>query len=57
VAAGRPNRASVVDLAPTILYFLGLPVGRDMDGFARIDLFKPAFTSDKPVTYIPSYGR
>lgn len=57
VAAGRPPRASVVDLTPTILYFLGLPVGRDMDGFARIDLFKPAFISDKPVTYIPSYGR
>ena len=57
VARGRPNRASVVDLAPTILYFLGLPVGRDMDGFARIDLLTPAFTSDKPVTYIPSYGR
>jgi hypothetical protein len=57
VAPGRPPRASVVDLAPTILYFLGLPVGRDMDGFARIDLFTPAFASDKPVTYIPSYGR
>ena len=57
VATGRPPRASVVDLAPTLLYFLGLPVGRDMDGFARTDLFKPAFTSDKPVTYIPSYGR
>lgn len=57
VARGRPNRASVVDLAPTILYFLGLPVGRDMDGFARIDMFTGAFTSDKPVTYIPSYGR
>ena len=57
VAAGRPDRASVVDLAPTILYFLGLPVGRDMDGFARIDLFKTSFTRDKPVTYIPSYGR
>jgi hypothetical protein len=57
VARGRPNPGSVVDLAPTILYFLGLPVGRDMDGFARIDLFTPAFTSDKPVTYIPSYGR
>jgi predicted AlkP superfamily phosphohydrolase/phosphomutase len=57
VARGRPDRASVVDLAPTILYFLGLPVGRDMDGFARIDLFTNAFTSDKPVTYIPSYGR
>ena len=57
VEKGRRPRASVVDLAPTILYFLGLPVGRDMDGFARIDLFKPAFTNDKPVTYIPTYGR
>ena len=57
VGPGRPPRAALVDLAPTILYFLGLPVGRDMDGFARIDLFKPAFTSDKPVTYIPTYGR
>jgi predicted AlkP superfamily phosphohydrolase/phosphomutase len=57
VAAGRPPRASVVDIAPTILYFLGLPVGRDMDGFARTDLFKPNFTGERPVTYIPSYGR
>lgn len=57
IAAGRPPRASVVDLAPTLLYFLGLPVGRDMEGFARIDLFTPDFTSDKPVTYIPTYGR
>lgn len=57
IAPGRPALASVVDLAPTLLYFLGLPVGRDMDGFARIDLFTPAFTSDKPVTYIPTYGR
>ena len=57
VQPGRPSRASVVDLAPTLLYFLGLPVGRDMDGFARTDLFKPAFTSDKPVSYIPTYGR
>ncbi|MDO8793332.1 MAG: alkaline phosphatase family protein [Vicinamibacterales bacterium] len=56
-ALAAAARASVVDVAPTLLYFLGLPVGRDMDGFARTDLFKPAFTSDKPVTYIPSYGR
>ena len=56
-ALAAASRASVVDVAPTLLYFLGLPVGRDMDGFARTDLFKPAFTSDKPVTYIPSYGR
>ena len=30
VAAGRYQRGSIVDVAPTILYFLGLPVGRDM---------------------------
>ena len=41
VARGRQQaRASVVDVVPTILYFLGLPLGRDMDGYARTDLFQ-----------------
>ena len=57
VTPGRPPRASVVDIAPTILYFLGMPVARDMEGFPRTDIFKPSFTSERPVTYIPSYGR
>ena len=34
VAPGRPPRASVVDLAPTILYFLGL-AGRPRHGWLR----------------------
>jgi hypothetical protein len=57
VAPGRPGRASLVDVAPTILYYLGLPVGRDMDGFARTDLFDAGFTTSRPVTFIPTYGR
>jgi predicted AlkP superfamily phosphohydrolase/phosphomutase len=57
VAAGRRTRASVVDVTPTVLYFLGLPVARDMDGFARADLFKPEFTETHPVTFIPTYER
>lgn len=57
VRAGRPDRGSVADIAPTVLYFLGLPIGRDMDGQARTDFFTPAFTSTRPVTFIPSYGR
>jgi hypothetical protein len=57
VAPGRPSRASVADIAPTVLYFLGLPVARDMEGFPRTDVFKPSFTEERPVTYIPSYGR
>jgi predicted AlkP superfamily phosphohydrolase/phosphomutase len=58
VASGRQQqRASVVDIVPTILYFLGLPIGRDMDGYARTDLFQAAFTQDHPISFIPSYDR
>jgi hypothetical protein len=57
VAKGSFPRASVVDLAPTVLYFLGLPVARDMDGFARTDIFAPAFTERRPITFIPYYDK
>src|SRR5437667_3196565 len=58
VARGRQQaRASVVDVAPTILYFLGLPIGRDMDGYARTDLFRRSFTEERPITFIPTYDR
>jgi hypothetical protein len=57
-ARGRlTQRASVVDVTPTILYFLGLPIGRDMDGYARTDLFQRAFTAERPITFIPTYDR
>src|SRR4029077_6267290 len=58
VARGRTQaRASVVDIVPTILYFLGLPIGRDMDGYARTDLFQKSFTEPRPITFIPTYDR
>jgi predicted AlkP superfamily phosphohydrolase/phosphomutase len=57
IKPGRAPLGSVVDVAPTILYFLGLPVARDMDGYARTDLFKPAFTAARPITFIPTYER
>jgi hypothetical protein len=57
-ARGRSRtRASVVDVVPTALYFLGLPIARDMDGYARTDLFQRAFTDDRPITFIPTYDR
>ena len=55
VQPGRPQRGSIVDVTPPILYFFGLPVARDMDGFARSDLFTRDFTAERPVTFIPSY--
>ncbi len=57
VEPGRRPRGSVVDVTPTVLYFLGLPAARDMDGFARADLFTRAFTADRPIVFIPSYSR
>ena len=57
VRAARPDRGLVADITPTVLYYLGLPIGRDMDGRARTDFFTPEFTSTRPVTFIPSYGR
>jgi hypothetical protein len=53
----RPPRGSIVDVAPTVLYFLGLPIGRDMDGYARTDLFQRSFTDERPIAFIPSYDR
>jgi hypothetical protein len=50
-------RGSVVDLVPTMLYFMGLPIGRDMDGFARTDIFQPSFSEAHPLTFIPTYDR
>jgi hypothetical protein len=57
VMPGRKQRGSIVDVTPTTLYFLGLPIGRDMDGYARADLFNEQFTAAHPITYIPSHGR
>lgn len=50
-------RGAIVDVAPTVLYYLGLPVGRDMDGFARSDLFVRAYRREHPVTYISTHER
>ena len=48
-------RASVLDVAPTLLYLLGLPVARDMGGRVLTELLDPGFAEDNPVTFIPSY--
>lgn len=57
VAKGNLQRASVVDIAPTVLYYFGLPIARDLDGFARTDIFTRIFTEQRPITFIPFYDR
>jgi hypothetical protein len=57
VAKGHLPRASVVDIVPTVLYYYGLPIARDLDGFARTDIFTTSFTGRRPITFIPHYDR
>ncbi len=45
----------IVDILPTLLYYLRLPVGKDMDGIVRGALFTREFTEENPVSTILSY--
>jgi predicted AlkP superfamily phosphohydrolase/phosphomutase len=49
------QRASVLDVAPTILYLMGLPVARDMEGRVATEILEDSFARAHPVTFIPSY--
>ena len=49
-----PSDASVLDVTPTILYLMGLPVARDMEGRALVEMLSDAAVA-RPLTFIPSY--
>jgi arylsulfatase A-like enzyme len=42
------DHAQIMDLAPTVLYMLGLPVPADMDGHVLTGCFKADWLSDHP---------
>ncbi|MFC2169408.1 alkaline phosphatase family protein [Acidobacteriota bacterium] len=45
----------LIDISPTILNYLGLPVGKDMDGIVQSSVFVEEFKVENPVLYISSY--
>ena len=62
VATGGPIRkgargfeASVIDVTPTVLALLGLPVGRDMDGKPIEGLISAEFLETHPLSWIKTY--
>jgi predicted AlkP superfamily phosphohydrolase/phosphomutase len=46
--------ANIVDVAPTILHMMGLPVPEEMDGKVLIDLFKDAYVARHQVERVSS---
>ena len=55
IASGRNiSGMRLIDVAPTLLHYLGLPVGKDMDGVVNSSIFSFEYKSE-PVLYISSY--
>jgi predicted AlkP superfamily phosphohydrolase/phosphomutase len=46
------NGAGILDIAPTVLTLLGLPVGRDFDGRVLTDALDPGFLGAFPPRYV-----
>ena len=56
IAAGSASpAASVLDIAPTLLYLMGVPVARDLDGRVLVDILEDGFARRHPITYVPTY--
>ncbi len=49
------EKIRLIDLTPTLLYILGLPVARNMDGLVCSSIFRPEFSEENPIFYISSY--
>lgn len=47
--------ASVLDITPTLLHYLGLPVAKDMDGKVLASVFEAEFMQSHPIRYVSSY--
>jgi predicted AlkP superfamily phosphohydrolase/phosphomutase len=51
---GQIEGARIVDVAPTVLYALGLPIPEDMDGRPLLEIFDQDYREGHPVRYAPS---
>jgi hypothetical protein len=54
-AGERISQVELVDILPTLLYSLDLPIARDLDGRVLTAAFDASFLARQPLTFIPSY--
>ncbi len=47
--------AALADVVPTLLYALGLPIARDLDGKVLAASFEPALLQRRSLAFVPSY--
>jgi arylsulfatase A-like enzyme len=49
------EKAELVDVVPTLLYALGFPIARDLDGQVLTPAFENSYLARHPLTFVPSY--
>ena len=52
----RGSEAQPIDVAPTILYALGLPISKELAGRPLVSLLEPGLVQKFPVREVPTYG-
>ena len=57
VKPGLIAEARLVDVAPTLLYALGMPIADDLDGRVLTDAFSEEFLARQPLSFLPTYER
>jgi arylsulfatase A-like enzyme len=50
-------QATLMDVAPTILFALGIPAARDLSGAPLTRLFNEQFVGRYPVRQVETYGQ
>ena len=55
-SSGGDNQVRPIDVAPTILYALGLPLSKELAGRPLVSLLEPAIVQKFPVREVPTYG-
>jgi arylsulfatase A-like enzyme len=63
VASGGPIRrgeraesVTILDIAPTVLHLLGLPVAESLEGRVIVNIFEPRWAAGRLVKTVPTYG-
>ena len=57
IRAGVRRNGQGADVAPTILYLLGIPISRELSGRPETELVDGAFVARVPVRAVATYGR
>ena len=55
IRPGKLDGVTVMDVAPTLLALLGLPVSRELQGRVAAEILNPDFLADFPLRESPSY--